>query len=285
MRYSLIFICFIFLGQAYGQNKPIYILKNRYNERTNQLIERSSIDFKQYRILVNYQLVMVDNGDAIDYRRVRSWIKKFFPGKNDEGLLCIDLENILYNRLKTKSPDSDEYQADVDEFVKLINFIKKERPKLTVGFWSLLFKNSTTKLDPIFKAADVLFPYCYLSAPAEVNGLQANFDYLKNQLDIAFRFADRLNKPVIPFFWYLTHGADRTLRREQIPREEMFEYIKYVENYRSPAGLEISGIAWWDTPTSYSRNVIKRNYMQQANKWKGSKPMTIDQTFSYYFDL
>src|SRR5690606_1318747 len=111
--------------------------------------------------------------------------------------------------------------------------------------------------------------------------------------DNAFSFADRLNKPVIPFFWYLVHGPERALRFERLSKEEMSEYIGYVRNYKSSAGTEISGIAWWDTPTPYSRNTIKGNFLKKENK--GARTLnqkstineksTIDETFLYYFDL
>src|SRR5690606_24774350 len=109
MKYILILAFFFLLGQAYAQQKTIYVLNNRYNEHVNEFINKSPT-FKPYRILVNYQIVDADDSRLIDYARVEGWVKKYFPHKNDEGVLCIDLENELYQHLKTKHPNSREYK-------------------------------------------------------------------------------------------------------------------------------------------------------------------------------
>lgn len=291
MKLSLLIYCFIFLGQACAQDKPIYVIKSRYDQRVNDVINNSSIDFREIRILVNYQILDANNKDVIDYKRVASWVEKFFPNKNDEGILCVNLENKFYDDLKESG--TSEYRTALDEFVNLLNFIKKQRPNIEIGVWGLPFPLSNEQLDPLFEASDIIFPSCYIPSPAEVGGIQANYDFIDGKMNKAFEFADRLNKPVMPFFWYLVHGPEKELRFERLSKEEMLKYIKYAGNYRSAKGSEISGIAWWDTPTPYSTNRIKDNFRKverSAVRTLSTRPTinensTIDETFLYYFDL
>lgn len=276
----------MFSGVIYGQKKPVYVIKARYDQQVNDFINNSAIDFKEIKILVNYQILDAKNRNVVDYKRIDGWISKLFRNKNDSGVLCVDLENRFYEDLK-KATSSRRYQIALKEYVKLVKYIKQKRPNVKVGIWGLPFEVSNEKLDPIFEAADVIFPSCYIRYPADVKGIQPNLDFLKSKLDNAFDFADRLNKPVVPFFWYLVHGPDKTLRLERLSREEMLEYIKYAEDYISSKGSGIAGIGWWDTPSPYTRNSIKENFIKKngniTRALSSYRPLTINEMFLYYF--
>lgn len=291
MKAVFIFLSFILFGQACAQEKPIYVLKNRYDQHVNEVINNSPIDFREIRILVNYQIVDANNSSAIDYKRVKSWLDKFYPNKRDEGILCVNLENRFYNDLKNNG--TKDYKTANKEFVTLLDFIKDYRPNVEIGVWGLPFLSSDEQMDPIFEASDIIFPSCYIPAPAEIDGIQSNYDFLDGKMDKAFSYADRLNKKVIPFFWYLVHGPDKDLRFERLSKEEMFKYVKYVENYRSANQSEILGVAWWDTPTPYNSNRIKDNFRKSersairalSTRKAIDEKSTIDDTFLYYFDF
>lgn len=288
---------FLLFGNAYCQTKPIYVINSRYNEQLNDLIKTSDIDFREIKILVNYQLVNSNNSNVVDYNRVEMWINKLFPNENDEGVLCVDLENKYYEDLKgnnitrAKMVGSSEFDEAINEFVKLAKFIKQKRPNIKMGFYGMPFKlfekselreSAHQNLDPILEVTDIIFPSYYLPYPAKTKGIEANYEFLKTNLDQTFSYADRLNKPVITLFWYLVYSPDRNLRFERIPRNEMSKYIEYIENYKSPQGSGTFGLFWWDTPTSYSQNHIKKNFLSRRERRVNS---TIEDVFMSYFNL
>lgn len=107
-------------------------------------------------------------------------------------------------------------------------------------------------------------------------------EYFKKNLDVAFDYAIRLNKPVIPFVWYLIHPSNKRYRYEMIPRMEMLTYIDYIHNYKSYNNNSISGMVWWDTPTPYNNNVIKDNLSPNSEK---RRVWTMEEEFRYYFNM
>jgi len=295
MRNILIIVFFTFFNKVSAQDSSIYFFKNRYNQNTLQKIEQSRLDFKEIKILLGY---MIDpkRQEVADYKRVKKSLETLFPNANQEGVLCIDWENKLYQNIRgnnitrIKSVSNKEYLKGEKEFINLIKFIKKLRPNVKVGIFEMPFrvysnseiiKNTNQKLDPILKHVDIIFPCIYIPFPAKVKSIQSNYDFLKINLDLAFNYGDRLKKPVIPFVWYLYYSPDNTYRKELIPKDELWEYIKYIESYKSSSNKRVSGIVWWDTPTSYSKTLIRNTFIDDYNK----KDQTINDVFSYYFDL
>src|SRR5699024_6005331 len=153
----------------------------------------SSLDFKEIKILVNYMIDPKKEG-VVDYNRVKYWLDKFYPDKSSDGVLCIDLENELYNKLKgnilTRYKEVSDYEFELaeTEYIKLVQFIKNDLPNLKIGYYGMPFRaykieelrdNASEKLDPILKNVDVLFPSMYIPFPATVNGIESNYDFLE----------------------------------------------------------------------------------------------------------
>src|SRR5690606_2878540 len=97
---------------------------------------------------------------------------------------------------------------------------------------------------------------------AAITSKEANYLFIKNNLDVALDYGSRLNKPVIPFFWYLVFSPDedKELRNERLPRQEVYDYMNYINNYESSTGAKVSGLIWWDTPTPYNAKEVKENF-------------------------
>src|SRR5690606_20786721 len=272
-------VFFTFFNKVSAQDSSIYFFKNRYNQNTLQKIEQSRLDFKEIKILLGY---MIDpkRQEVADYKRVKKSLETLFPNANQEGVLCIDWENKLYQNIRgnnitrIKSVSNKEYLKGEKEFINLIKFIKKLRPNVKVGIFEMPFrvysnseiiKNTNQKLDPILKHVDIIFPCIYIPFPAKVKSIQSNYDFLRINLDLAFNYGDRLKKPVIPFVWYLYYSPDNTYWKELIPKDELWEYIKYIESYKSSSNKRVSGIVWWDTPTSYSKTLIRNTFIDDYN--------------------
>jgi len=290
IKWFLAIILLGFLLQSKGQSR-IYIFKDRYKEDIQSTLNRPEWEFENIKILLQYMMDPKNTGD-VDYRLLDSYLDKIVPDKNSEELLCIDLENVAYENVtrnvivKGQMVSRSVYQQSENKLIELIRHVKAKRPKMIVGIFGLPFRaldqkrvrvNSVGVLDPILSEVDVIFPSMYVPYERKEQALA----FLRLNLDRSFEYADRLNKPVVPFFWYLLFPTDsRKLRHELIPRKDMLDYIKYVENYTSRSGRGISGIVWWDTPTQYSRKMIKQNLLnpnEQRPSW------TMETQFQYYF--
>ncbi len=137
-------------------------------------------------------------------------------------------------------------------------------------------------LDPILEVCDVLFPSLYAPYLPIGRGIEDNFDFFKLNLGYAFNYAKRLKKPVIPFFWYLTYSQNKETRFELIPKQVMMKYLKYIENYKSPSGIEVSGMIWWeDSPDFYKKHLMKFDLVNPLLRQALSSS---DKILSYYFN-
>lgn len=290
IRYYLIIVFFTFLSHGKSQTK-VYIFKNRYNSEIENTLQRPEWKFENIKILLQYMMDPKNTG-KVDYQLLDSYLDKLVPDKNDSGILCIDLENEAYenvtrNVITKGSPVSRSvFSKSEQDLIQLIRHVKGKRPNLVVGIFGVPFRaldksrvrpNSERILDPILSEVDVIFPSLYV--PYEQK--QQALTFLKLNLDRSFEYSERLGKPVIPFFWYLLFPTDsKTLRHELIPKQDMLSYITYVKEYTSASGKKISGIVWWDTPTQYSRKMIKQNLLapnEQKKSW------TMEKQFQYYF--
>jgi hypothetical protein len=72
-----------------------------------------------------------------------------------------------------------------------------------------------------------------------------NKAYLEKNLKTAFEYGNRLNKPVIPFVWYMVPSADKKQKREILKKQEMVNYMKLVRHYMWK-GNKVKGIFWWE---------------------------------------
>jgi hypothetical protein len=241
----------------------VFVFKSRYDSTGKKYIEDNNI-FRKIDYLGGY---MIDPGKkgVIDLESVRKYVKKIYPRSDDTGTLCINLENRLYQNLKTSKPESEEYEEAIREFRQMLITIRVLRPKIKMGIYGFPFRvyypsqnkhNADSKLDPILSLTDYLFPSLYILYPDKQRSSTANNLYFEQTLDAAFEYAARLNKPVVPFVWYLVHPNNKIHGFRLLEKDEMKRYISYISNYK-PSGESIKGIVWWETPTPYLNNSIK----------------------------
>lgn len=251
-----------------GNEFHIYVLHNRYSKIDQEYINDHKI-FKNITILIG---LMIDphNQGIIDSQSVKASLIKLFPDSADTGILCIDLENKLYQNLKNFSANSIQYNEAVTAFTDLIKLIRRVRPQIKIGIYGLPFRtyyssqlkwNIDQKLDPILSLTDYLFPSLYIlyaqKANSKQNYIRKTNDYLLQNLNTAFDYAERLHKKVIPFVWYLANSNQGDFNYELLDKEEMKRYINFIRDYRSD-NAQVSGVIWWETKTPFIKNKIKQ---------------------------
>lgn len=285
-----ILIFFLFANMSFSQTKNIYILKHRYNQKVRNSIDKSNISFKDIYVMTSHKVDPKKNGN-INYNEVDKYLNKWFPEKNTEGVLCLDLENKSFKDIRDNTANNQKYKKGIESFVKLIKYIRLSRPNLKLGVYGMPFRmhskshvkrNGNKKLDPVLKLTDYIFPSIYVFYPAKQKGIKYNIDYFDNNLNMSFEYAERLNKKVVPFVWYMLHPSNKRFNNEIIPRSEMREYINYLENYKSPQDLEIDGIVWWDSPTTFAKGRVRNNLLNDPLK---GVFRDINESFQYYFNV
>lgn len=288
MRYILILKLVFIWSQVYAQ-VPIYLFENRYEDQNvKKLINDKNYYFKKIKILGQYMIDPKREGH-IDYGLVERYLKELYPRQDADGTLCINLEGKLFTDLRDNFGNS-VYRKSLNEYVKLVKYVKHTRPHVTVGVYGLPFtiyyssqkvRNRNDKLELLLKEVDIIFPSLYLFYPDKQKGIESNFEYFKKNLETAFSYGDKFNKPVIPFIWYLVHPSNKRFRYEMLTRKEIDTYLNFISSYKSMSGSNVEGIVWWDTPTPFKTKDVKTNLLiDNPKKFNG-----IDDAFLYYFDI
>lgn len=246
------------LGQS---NIPMLFFKDRYEKAKVSRIIADSENIK----IIGASSIYQNHQSPINLDLYRIKLKKLIPNRYDNSLLCIDIENYQYDDLK--SSNSKKLNLATKAFVELIELTRRERPNLRIGIYGLPFpyyysylnKNQDLrKFDKILSRVDVLFPSLYIYYPANQKSIKSNLEYFDKNLDLAFRLGSMHNKPIYPFFWYLVHPSNKKYSYYMLPKDEVFEYINHIREYRNK-GRKVSGIVWWDTETPYKKNSIKNS--------------------------
>lgn len=274
---SLLFVCG-FVVNSMAQSKDIYVYKRRYDQNMNQWMRNSDANFKNYEMISRRHIDPKRNNET-DYDNVEKYLKKYFPQKDMTGTLVIDLENKFFKGLKKNEEGSAAFEKSKKEFVTLIKFIRKKRPCLTIGVYGMPFRihkksqnvrNENGKLDPILKLTDIIFPSIYIFYPAKQKSVKHNLKYFKMNLDMALDYGKRLNKPVVPFMWYLVHTSNEKYKYEALGKEEMAKYLDYIINYQAH-GKKVTGIAWWEANGPYNEKKVKTNMVNRKRVEKNKK--------------
>lgn len=269
MKNSIWLILFLYVGvsgQAFSQeirDFNIYIFNKRYNSDVQKKVGELK-GVKGMDLISGYMIDPKKNG-GIDLESVNKYVTKIYPNKNDGGLLCINLENKLYQNLKSNNTNTAKFKESITSFVSMLSYIKNLRPNVKIGIYGLPFRTfgasqvvaDYNKLDPILKMCDYIFPSLYIIYPDKQISQKKNDDYFIQNLDAAFRYSERLKKPVLPFVWYLVHPLNKVYGYEMISKNEMKRHIDVLKRYRYKNSLKINGVVWWDTPTPFKKNQVK----------------------------
>src|SRR5690554_4228185 len=89
----------------------IYILKHRFDDKGRDYIESHKV-FKEFKLFSGYMIDPKKKG-IIDLESVERNLTKLYPLATDSGVLCINLENRLYDNLKNNNINSDEYEEAI----------------------------------------------------------------------------------------------------------------------------------------------------------------------------
>ncbi|HMG82327.1 MAG TPA: hypothetical protein VK559_04785, partial [Ferruginibacter sp.] len=273
----LSFKCF---SQTSGNDSfNIYVFQNRY---TNDDYFRQHSVFKFYQFL-NQGTIDPNKKSEINEKSIQTALARLYPNNDDQGFLSVDLENDTFNNLRLYTPGDPRFNNSIEQFAKLISIIKSFRPNVKVGIYGLPYRiyypgqnvqNENQKLDRVLSLYDFISPSLYILYPDKEKGSNANVNYLKLNLQTALEYGKRLNKPVIPFVWYVVAPTNKLYGGEIIDKDQMLSYIATIKNF-SWQNQKPKGVIWWEASDKGFKNMVKLPKRLKTNDTSSIKNIII----------
>lgn len=242
----------------------IYLLETRYNDQVRQVIGENGF-LESYKYLGGYAIDPKKRG-TIDFELAVSSVEKMFPSKTDTGLLSVNLEGVLYNRLKNNPLGSGEAEHSIEQYRLLVSKIKDARPNIRVGIYGFPFTfyydsqrkvNADNKLDRILELCDYISPSLYTPYPVKETGKERHSEFLMENLKYSLETGSRLNKPVIPFVWHIVHPSNKKYGGEVLSTEEMTANIELIANF-THQGNRAASVIWWESSDAGLQSYFER---------------------------
>lgn len=248
MKKSIIISILLVLIQSKfcAQDFNIFIQSKRYEVHCKTCVKNYYF-FGQFYIDKNKK-------NIIDLKGLEEGINRVIPNQKSSDLIVLDIENKIYQDIKTKNKSHINYQSNISELVDMIRFTKKMRPNSKVVLYGLPFNfnyefqkkyNDFYKLRPLLLAVDYLSPSLYLMYSGMEKRDYYFEDYINSNLDLTFQMAEKVNKPVLPFLWYKVHPYNKLSGGSLIDDNLYKIYLNLIKNYRYK-NRKVAGIIYWE---------------------------------------
>lgn len=255
MKLIYSFICitmisFCLKAQDRDVNLDVYIQKYRYS-----LSDEEEKEFNNYIFIGNYYLDR-NKENRISLYQLEQGLNRLIPNREDSVFVSIDLENAIYNNLK--SPDREKRKIASYQFVEMIRFIKEKRPNIKVGIYGLPFSfnyesqklsNHYRDLKCVLKEVDYISPSLYFSYSEEQQTDAELYQYVQKNLNLFLKYAHKLNKPLYLYTWYLVHPYNKQYGMQIVSKERMKTFLDYVQSI-DYKGTKVKGVIWWESSNS-----------------------------------
>lgn len=256
-RFSFL-ILFVFLSTFAQEKTNFYVRYSSYDTVIQQEIKENS-HFDYFVLTPGYFLKK--NSEEVDDVLLNKTLNKWFPQDDSTTYLVIDWEKDYFKTLKKGSKNDKDFLEAEKGFLGLIESIRKLKPNLKIGYYGIPYRfnydfqkvKDNQKFFKILEQCDFIAPSLYLS----FIDYDRNIRFLKENMEQAFVVGKALDKPVIPFFWYLYVNQKETVL---IEKSLMDNYLTFIKEFKFE-GKKIEGIFWWDSAsiTSVFENKAARS--------------------------
>jgi hypothetical protein len=175
------------------------------------------------------------------------WLDRVVPADFD-GFITLNWEGKAIGVLHD-GPSHPEFEQTVDEWVRLIRFVREQRPRAYVGMYSLPirqywgqdeeWRRAALAYKPILDASSVIYPSVYDFYHRNPAGDHERFG---NIVELALELAE--GKPVILYTRHRYHPSNKVFPNRIIPRDEYVNHVRHLMNVevdgQRPAGV----VAW-----------------------------------------
>src|SRR5690606_41891450 len=196
--------------------------------RANKYSQEISFGKDSYFFLGEYFIDPEQKG-TIDLKSLEKGINRVIENPDYNGYVVLNIENKVYQELRSNSMSHKNYQHNINLMVKAVELVKKIRPNSKVMIYNIPFRfislnhkeySDFDKLYPLLNAVDVFAPSLYLHHDEKEKKPHFFSTYIKNNLDLSFEYAEKLNKKVCPFVWYKIHPSNKNYGGNVISRSE-----------------------------------------------------------------
>lgn len=253
IAYRAIYLTIIFFFSISNSFAQKYYL-NKSNIYSNDRVSNIFKETEKYRILVNYTIDR-NNDNEIDEENVKKFLLNGFT-LSENTLLIINWEGKLFDNYIYYARDHKKFKEAESKFLRLVFFIRKFRPHLTLGFYGIPFRNYNPKIKNIeeyekfgtlISNLDVLAPSMYIPHSDD------NYIYQRDTgIILLNNLSEKYKKDVIPLVWN-TYYPDRTGKKKFIKPSVFKSELKYI--YNSYKGNRLRGFILWEPDnTSFGKS-------------------------------
>lgn len=256
----ILFFNYFFLEAQNKKNIDLLIQTNRFS-----LSEVHGLKPKEYVFLGKYYLDRYNKKD-FDFEQLREGLSKLVPNKQDSVFLNIDIENQVYKDLR--SDNQKTRKNAVEKFIKVVDFVKRERPSVKVGFYGIPFTfnfpfqkryNYYDDLKPLLEKVDYISPNLYFSYSHHQKSDLWYVNKIQENLDLFLEYSYKIRKPLYIYVWYLVHPYNKQYGMQLISENRMNLLLKTIQE-TSYKGQKAKGIIWWQ-PASTDYNTMGQRKM------------------------
>ncbi len=255
------FVLVICLSACSQQRMNIHFRKNLYDKSIRAALDENKQFESYYLITPGY---FDKNGDnEIEVELLERTLTAWFPDKNDDSYLVIDWEKQYFKDLKDELASSPAFLKAKNGFIELIEHIRIIRPNLKLAIYGVPYRfnydfqrvKDNQKFDSLLLHCDFIAPSLYIPFEEPRNSSR-NKSFLANNLKDAIEISLRIDKPVIPFVWYMYSGAFENTQGRFISKDIMLGHLDFIQSYRH-RNSGISGVLWWDPSDVAFQGLLK----------------------------
>jgi glycosyl hydrolase family 56 (putative hyaluronidase) len=248
---------------SYAQQQKLYIGTEDLGPGIKAFLNQNNI---QHVYSFN---VIGDDLSQVDRNKISAAIIKQLPDQSSDGIGVLDWEGAAFNQLKNGN------NATLQDFITLLNWAKKLRPKVKWGFYNIPFstyyhrdadwRQSCSNIMPLLQLCDVFCPSLYTPYKNGTNSPDDNESYARDVVYEALSLAGGTGKPVLPFIWHRYHVSNRKDGLKLIPYSEFNKYLITILK-TSYNGQRVAGVIWWSSESYY----FKLNGQNMTDEFRSS---------------
>ncbi|MBF9254228.1 T9SS type A sorting domain-containing protein [Pontibacter sp. 172403-2] len=254
LLFALLLLSVPSFSQVAGTSFELYVMNYRFGPQSLDYFKTQNIVVTNF--LPASSIAQTGDANSVDPAKVRNTVGKLFRKADSGGKLVLDWETEgVYNALRDYPVTDSRYKHAEAEWRKLIAIIREMRPNVEIGIYGMPFnawdKNDITRYNPeakygtLLSLVDFLAPSVYLETADEAVGHERNLQYIRDNMDVALDYGNRLHKPVYPFFWHRIHPDNVEYGFELLQIDVFASYIKFLSTY-TYKGYKASGVYWWE---------------------------------------
>lgn len=291
---KIIVLFFLTLAIAHGQDKlkpngldlEVFVFYDRYGEQAKKYFDDHSFNASY---LITRSMIDPNKTGQVHFSHLKVRINNLIPNKESRDAILIDWEE-PFHLMKELYEDEKEFSLLLIQYIELVDYLRNLRPNAKIAIYGIPFSaykvkwppmqvNENNRFDPILRKVDFISPGIYLRHRDKEVGLKNNQTYISDNLDVSFKYAERLNKPVVPFVWPYIHPSNQKYAYKGLSISEIQNYLDSFFNYEyKEDASKIFGIIWFDNQFSSAQ---KKNLQEHQRTLKIRDSVLINSLNTY----